>query len=334
MDVSIIIVNYRTPQLIINCLKSVYQHTTNLQFEVIVVDNDPENGGQNLVQAEFPGVRWINMEQNVGFGIANNRGMELATGKYLLLLNADTLLVDPVIETFYDRMESRPDIIAAGAMQYYADHTPIPYHSSFNAIHKTMYLVPPGALFTRLLDRLFPEPQYQDPNECDWLVGAFIFLRSNGFAQTGGFDENFFMYGEDVEWCKRLGQLGKIYYFKDCKFLHLENNNPFRRTDISWINRFGTQMQVSNLLWVRKQFGPFTFLFLMLHYLSMIPVIYIWKIVLNIRMGKKPFGELRQQGLYTKKVMVMTRYFWKILLNKRYLFKILPSENIDLQARL
>ncbi|HWV33803.1 MAG TPA: glycosyltransferase, partial [Dyadobacter sp.] len=88
MDVSIIIINYRTPQLIINCLDSVNRVTSGVIYEVIVVDNDPENGGGALVREAHPEVRWIDMEYNAGFGIANNRGMEIAKGKYLLLLNA------------------------------------------------------------------------------------------------------------------------------------------------------------------------------------------------------------------------------------------------------
>ncbi|WP_025765023.1 glycosyltransferase family 2 protein [Dyadobacter tibetensis] len=332
MDVSIIIVNYRTPQLIIDCLRSVFKYTHGLQIEIIVVDNDPIQGGKHLVLAEFPSVHWIDMDFNSGFGIANNRGMAQAKGKYLLLLNADTLLFDPVIQRCYDRMEQRPDIVAAGALQLYADRSPMPYYSSFNAIRRTLFIVPPG--ISRYIDRAFPDPKYADPDQCDWLVGAFLFVRREGYEKTKGFDEDFFMYGEDVEWCSRLSMHGKLCYFQDCQFLHLENTNPFRRTNISWINRFGTQMQLSNLLWIRKQYGLGAYLLMILHYTSMIPVIYIWKIMLNIKNSGKAFGELRTQHLYTQKIGVMLRYFWKTVLGKKFLFKILPSENIDLQGRL
>ncbi len=330
MDVSIIIVNYRTPQLIINCLTSIYHFTKNLSFEIIVADNDPQNGGKELVLAQFPETKWIELAMNPGFGIANNRAMDIAKGKYFLLLNADTLVKDNVVEKCYRGMNQRADVIACGALQYDADDLPMHFYRSFNEFRRTLFITPLGPRFANLLRRLFPDPVYDDPNQCDWLVGAYIFLRKEGYELTKGFDEDFFMYGEDVEWSSRLSKYGKLSYFEDCRFTHLENSNPFRRTNISWINRFSTQMQLSNMLWVRKQYGAFPFLILMFHYLSMIPIIYTWKIILNIKNSGKPFEALKTQKIYTKKVLVLTKYFWRILFSQKYLFKILPSENIDL----
>ncbi|WP_439555362.1 glycosyltransferase family 2 protein [Dyadobacter sp.] len=330
MDVSIIIINYRTPQLIINCLKSIYQFTSGVTFEIIIVDNDPENGGGALVRDTFPEVRWIDLPSNPGFGIANNKGMSIANGTYFLLLNADTLVTDNVIGRCFQRMNERPDIIACGALQYYPDGTPMPFYKSFNEFRKTFFIVPPAGFIERAINKLYPEPEYQDPDQYDWLVGAFIFLRREGFEKTGGFSDDFFMYGEDVEWSGRLSKLGKLCYFKDCIFIHLENNNPFRRTNISWINRFSTQMQVSNFLWVRKQYGAFQYLLLILHYLLMVPVVFGWKIAFNIKSRRHPFSELRTQRIYVRKTGVLLKYFWATLFLKKGSYKIKPSENIDL----
>ncbi|QRR02986.1 glycosyltransferase family 2 protein [Dyadobacter sandarakinus] len=330
MDVSIVIINYRTPQLIINCLNSIHQFTSGVTFEVIIVDNDPEHGGGALIRQAYPGVRMINMASNVGFGIANNAGMAVAQGRYFLLLNADTLVTDNVIGRCYERMNRQPDVIAAGALQLYPDGSPMPFYKSFNDFRKTFFILPPGRLVDKIVARLYPEPTYSDPEQHDWLVGAFIFLRREGFEKTGGFSSDFFMYGEDVEWSGRLGKLGRLCYFRDCTFLHLENENPFRRTNISWINRFSTQMQVSNFLWIRKQYGLFNYLLLITHYILMIPVIYIWKMVLNLKKGGSPFSELRTQQIYVRKTRVLLRYFWKTLLLKKGLYRIKPNENIDL----
>lgn len=330
MDVSIIIINYRTPHLIINCLHSLYTHTKDLSLEVIVVDNDPENGGGQLVREAFPGVKWIDMEYNAGFGRANNRGMEIATGKYLLLLNADTLVTDNVIGRCFDRLNQRPDVVACGALQHYEDGSPMPFYQSFNEFRRTFFILPPSRVVDKIMNKLYPEPTYDDPDQYDWLVGAFIFLRREGFEMTGGFSDDFFMYGEDVEFSGRLGKLGKLCYFQDCTFIHLENNNPFRRTNISWINRFSTQMQVSNFLWVRKQYGVLQYLILILHYLVMIPVIYGWKMALNLKQNGNPFSELRTQHIYVRKTSVLLKYFWRTLLLQKGLYKIKPSENIDL----
>ena len=330
MDVSIIIINYRTPQLIINCLNSIHQFTSGVTFEVIVVDNDPEHGGGDQIRASFPEIKWIDLPSNPGYGIANNAGMEIATGRYFLLLNADTLVTDNVIGRCYTRMNRQQDVIACGALQHYADGTPMPFYKSFNEFRRTFFILPPSALIDKAVHRFYPEPQYSDPEQHDWLVGAFLFLRREGFEKTGGFSKDFFMYGEDVEWSGRLGKLGKLCYFSDCTFIHLENNNPFRRTNISWINRFSTQMQISNFLWVRKQYGVFQYLLLIVHYILMIPVVFGWKILLNIRKSKSPFTELRTQHIYLRKTGVILKYFWKTLFLKKGPYKIKPYENIDL----
>jgi GT2 family glycosyltransferase len=330
IDVSIVIINYRTPQLIINCLTSIYKFTHGIGLEIVIVDNDPKNGGGSLIREAFPSVQYIEMEFNSGFGRANNRGMQNAAGRYFLLLNADTLVQDDVISQFVKKMDARPDIVASGAMQYDAANSPMNFYKSFSDFRKTFLILPPSQFFENLLDKLYPEPEYADPEQYDWLVGAFIFLRREAFKITGGFDEDFFMYGEDVEWSGRLGKLGKLCYFKDYKFIHLENENPFRRTRISWINRFSTQMQVSNLLWVRKQYGVFSYLALITHYIVMIPVVYGWKIMFNLKKNGQPFSELKTQYIYTRKSRVLLKYFWKTLTLKKGLYKILPSENIDL----
>lgn len=332
MDVSIIIINFRTPELILNCLKSIFTHTKGLSFEIIIVDNDPENGGGHLIRQKYPEVKWIDMEYNSGFGRANNRGMSVADGNYFLLLNADTLLTDNVIKRCFDRLNERKDIIACGALQYYEDGTPIPFYQSFNDFRKTFYILPPGSSTDKLLSGIFPEPTYADPNQYDWLVGAFIFVRREGYELTGGFSDDFFMYGEDVEWSGRLSKIGKLLIFKDCTFIHLENKNPFRRTNISWINRFSVQMQVSNLLWVRKQYGVIAYLILILHYITMIPIIYTWKMAINTRQKGNPFADLGTQNIYFKKTKVLLHYFWRTIFLKKGLYKIRPDENIDLLA--
>jgi GT2 family glycosyltransferase len=332
MDVSIIIINYRTPQLIIDCLKSIYKFTTGVSFEIIVVDNDPEHGEGQLVRAEFPEIKWLDMAYNSGFGRANNKGMQVATARYFLILNADTLVSDNVIGRCVEHMDAQKNVIACGALQHDAQDKPMNFYKSFNEFRKTLFILPAGRAVTNLLDKIYPEPVYSDPNQHDWLVGAFMLVRKEGFEQTGGLDEDFFMYAEDVEWSSRLGKLGKLCYFKDCTFTHLENENPFRRTNISWINRFSTQMQVSNMLWVRKQYGLVSYLLLLLHYVTMVPVIFIWKLLLNLR-THQPLGELRTQRIFTRKTMVLLGYFWKTALLKPNLYKIRPEENIDLLTK-
>ncbi len=329
MDVSIIIINYRTPELILDCLASLYRLTRGVTFEVVVVDNDPANGKKEMITGRYPDLKWLDMPYNAGFGRANNAGMELAEGRYFLFLNADTLVTDNVVGRCVHRMDASPDTAACGAHQRYADGTPIPFYRSFNEFRKTFFIVPPGGIWQKLLDALLPEPVYEDPEQFDWLVGAFLMVRREAVEKVGGFEPSLFMYGEDVEWSGRLGTTGKLCYFSDCSFIHLENKNPFRRTRISWINRFSTQMQVSNLVWVRKQYGLGAYLLILFHYLTMVPVVYLWRIVVNIRETGHPFSRFDAQVIFLKKVKVLCRYFFKTVDYSRHFFKIKPEENID-----
>ena len=330
MDVSIIIINYKTPQLLSNCLNSIYEHTTGVEFELIIVDNDPEHCDGSLIRQRYPEVQWIDMPFNAGFGLANNHGMSVARGKYFLLLNADTLLIDNVIGRCFQRMNQRADIMACGALQLYQDGTPMPFYQSFNDFRRSFFILPPSHSIDRVMKKLYPEPTYTDPDQYDWLVGAFVFVRREGYVRTGGFSDDFFMYGEDVEWSGRLGKLGKLCIFQDCRYIHLENKNPFRRTNISWINRFSTQMQVSNFLWIRKQYGVLAYLTLITNYILMIPVILVWRMALNIKESGNPFSKMGTQRIFLQKTQVLLKYFWRTLLLKKVPLKIHPSENIDL----
>jgi len=329
MDLSIIIVNYKTPDLVIDSLHTVYKHTTGIDFEVLVVNNYRDEAGKNRILELFPSVRWIEMNYNAGFGRANNAGMREAQGRYFLLLNADTLIVDDVIIRVMKRMEADRSIAAGAAYQYDKDLQKMPFYQSFNDFRKSFFIIPPGKLFANLLEFFLPEPRYADPEQRDWLVGAFMMVRREAFEATGGFEESFFMYGEDVEWSWRLGKIGRLCLFHDCRFVHLENQNPYRRSRISWINRFSVQMQVSNMVWLRKHYGIAYYLLMLIHYLTMIPVVYAWRFVMNLKTKDPSNVGYTTQHIFRKKVIVLLRYFWKTLNYKKYFFQIKPEENID-----
>ena len=324
-DVSIIIVNYKTPHLIIDCLHSVYKHTQGIEFEVIIIDNESGGNSEIIVREAFPEarfsqVRWFNMGYNAGFGRANNFGMKQAQGRNLLLLNSDTLLVDDLITRCSQRLDSQPSVAAVGAMQINRDgqvHTQL--FTRFAELRRFCYILP-----ERWLNRIFPDNHYADPNEVDWIIGAFLMTRQTTIAKAGGFDERFFMYGEDVEWCHRLGQQGRMLVLRDGFFIHLEYGsdagNATRKT--TFINRFKTQMQVSNLFWIRKQYGAGAYLVLMGHYLTLVPIVYAWKISVNIRQGKPLFGELTNQRAFAQQVGIFGRFFWATLFNRNRFFKV------------
>lgn len=328
-DISVILVNYKTPALTVAAMASVCEHNPDLDLEFIVVDNDSGDDSESRIRSAHPGVVWHPMGYNSGFGRANNAGMKLARGRYFLLLNADTLQTGPVLTECLRRMEREPEIVASAPVQLYPDGSPMPYYTSFADIRRTFYILPLRPFFQNLLEKLIPAPRYADPRQHDWLVGAFLLVRRGAALQTGGFDKHLFMYGEDIEWCGRLGKLGKLCYFTDLGFLHLENPSAFRRDNPSYVNRFSVQMQVSNLYWLRKQYGVGAVVSVLLNYALLVPVFFGWKLTLNLLKGKPPMAEMRNQRLFARKTRALFRYFWPIVLRQNRFFKIKPEDNVD-----
>jgi GT2 family glycosyltransferase len=321
--VSIIFVNYRTPELIVECIKTIEQYTTKVSYEIIVVDNASKANDEEYIKAHFPATRWLSMNYNAGFARANNAGMRIANGKYLLLLNSDTKLYEPVIDLCVERLESRPDAIAGGANQVYPDLSPRTFYHTFT-FRKDFWIVPPR--FRHFLDKLIVQKQYADPEQVDYIAAAFLMVKRNGFELTGGLDEEFFLYGEDTEWGYRLSKIGKLLVFKDCNIIHEEwGSKPERYEETksyTYFNRFDPQIQLSNLVWIRKQFGALHYFLLMLHYWIWIPVFFTMKFVSNILQKKSPFNELDNQKKFASMVGSFSKYFWNIILKKPTFYKL------------
>lgn len=324
-DVSIIIVNYKTPQLILNCLESVHLYTKGVTFEVIVVDNDSQDNSREAILAHYPQVRWFDMGYNAGFSRANNLGIRHALGRHILLLNSDTLLIDDLLTRLSGVLDHQPDVAAVGAMQINrAGDVHHQIFDTFGKIRRHFYIVPQSDFFRNLLYKLIPDNRYSDPNEVDWLSGACIMTRPSVIAKAGPLDESFFMYGEDVEWGYRLGKQGRLLMLRDAYVVHLEfgSSGDYQQHVPTHINRFKTQAQVSNLLWIRKQYGIGAYLFLILHYLILVPIIFIWKISVNLRNRQPLLGELDTQKLFAYQVGTYLRFLPDTILNKKGFYKI------------
>lgn len=330
MDVSIIVIHYKTLQLTTDCIRSIYAHTKGVRFEVIVVDNDSQDGADAIITQAFTEVQWLNMGYNAGFARANNKGIRAAQGRYYLLLNSDAELIDDIITRCVNRLDAMPDTAACGGIQLFSDKTPRPFFRSLAIFKRSLYVMPPGRFFEKLLEKLIPETHYADPDQVDWIPAAFLLAKREVVDKAGLLDEDFFLYGEDVEWNCRLGRVGKLKVFEDCSYVHHEwGSNPKRKDVlITIINRFYPQIQLSNLVWVRKEYGIGRYLGMMLNYYLMIPIYFGWKITLNLSKFKNPFGELAQQKDFTRKVWLFSTYFWKIIRNKPYFYKLDPKSYV------
>ena len=331
MTVSIIIVNYKSAELTVNCIATIKEFTKGVSFEVVVVDNNSQDDSEQIIKNTHPEIIWVQTGYNAGFSRGNNAGFKVAKGEYILLLNADTLLFEDTISLTVNRLEERRDIAVIAGLQVNPDMSPMYYYRNRNDFRKFLYVVPNR--FEKILDFFFPQPQFADPNQAELPCGAFMMLSRETLQKAGAMDEDFFMYAEDFEWASRLRKVGKLCYFEDIKFIHLEKPSPFRRTNISPINRFGTQMQVSNLLWIRKEYGVFAYLILIFHYTTLALFFLFWKVAVNITKFRNPFSELKSQKIMLLKTGVYLKFFWKTLFKRKGFHKIAEADNIDLRYK-
>ncbi len=329
MDISIIIVNYNSAELAVNCISSIKQFTHGVSYEVVVVDNNSEDNSEQIIKATHSDIIWVQIGYNAGFSRGNNAGLNVAKGNYLLLLNADTLLFENSISIAFNRLRENKDISVIAGLQVNPDLSPMPYFRNRNEFRKFLFVVP--NYFIRYLDKIFPEPHFDDPNQAELPCGAFMMMSRETIDKVGTMDEDFFMYAEDFEWANRLMKVGKLCYFDDIRFIHLEKPSAFRRTNITPINKFGTQMQVSNLLWIRKEYGILPYLVLIFHYVTLVLFFYVWKITVNIFNLRNPFFQLKNQKIFALKVLVFLKFFWKTLFKIKGFYKIAEADNIDLR---
>ncbi|MCR8916741.1 glycosyltransferase family 2 protein [Bacteroides sp. ET225] len=198
MDVSIIIVNYNTELLILDCIKSIYEKTQYISFEIIVVDNASSND-HSILKTDSR-IRYIQSETNLGFGKANNLGAKHAKGKYLFFLNPDTFLINNAIFILFQFIENNHDVGICGGNLYTKDLKPT--HSHFTiapGIKFELYNLFSGKTF------LFKDVSYfnysENPISVEYITGADLFIRKELFESINGFDKDFFMYFEESYLC-------------------------------------------------------------------------------------------------------------------------------------
>jgi hypothetical protein len=222
MDLSIIIVNWNTKKLLLQCLESVYQTMKRIEMEVFVVDNGSIDGSIAATKKRFPEVKFIQNEMNLGFARANNQALNLAKGRYLLLLNPDTQVKNGAIERLISFMDIHPEAGGAGAQLLNSDG------SRQNSIANFPSL-PTELLNKSLLRWLFPkafpgkERNYLEPIEVDSVIGACMIIRRDAIEQVGLLDEDYFLFLEETDWCYRIKGAGwKIYHVPQAEIYHFQ----------------------------------------------------------------------------------------------------------------
>lgn len=227
MDVSVIIVNYNTKELTKNCIDSVFAKTSGVSFEVILVDNASTDGSVELFEKDER-ILFIESGENLGFGKANNLGYQHARGKYLFLLNSDTLLLNNAIKEFYLQMEQRSKTIACmGCLLVDGNNMRIHSYGDFPTLAKELIRKPWYLLhkFWGIQVGYDDHPlQIIDDHtfEVEYVTGADLFIRKSVADEYGLFDSDFFMYYEETEMQYRYRKRGNISVINDLpKIQHL-----------------------------------------------------------------------------------------------------------------
>jgi GT2 family glycosyltransferase len=208
MNVSIIIVSYNTKALLNQCLKSVFEKTQDIAFEVIVVDNSSHDGSPQMVREEFPNVMLVENE-NKGFGYANNVGAKYAKGKYLFLLNPDTVVLNNAVKFLFDFIDSHPKVGICGGNLFDADKKPtMSYKMFLPSILWELDVFFLGRLQKLLYGKNACFNHAKHPRKVGYITGADLMIRTDLFLSLDGFDSDFFVYYEETELTFRVKKAG------------------------------------------------------------------------------------------------------------------------------
>lgn len=226
-DLSVIIVNWNVRDLLRGCLRSLYDGPQGVTFEIFVVNNDSTDGSPEMMRREFPHVHLIQNVKNLGFARANNQAMKLSQGRYLLLLNPDTLILHDAVTKMVRFMDDHSEVGALGP-KILTGEGQIDFRCArrFPSLGSELWeKTGLAARFpnNRLLGRhLMGDWDHEDCREVELLTGACLVVRREVIDQVGPLDEDFFLYGEDVDWCYRIKRAGwKIFYYPDAAIIHL-----------------------------------------------------------------------------------------------------------------
>ncbi len=254
MDVSVIIVNWNTRELLLNCLSSVFATAAGLEVEIFVVDNGSQDGSSEAVRKEFPGVTIIQNDRNRGFARANNQALAGGAGRYFLLLNSDAVLTEgalPGLVAFMDRTP-QAGITACryldidGGRQNSFDNFPTLATELFN---KTILKI--------LFPSRYPSKRrdYREPIEVESVIGACMMVRAAAVGSVGLLDEDYFFFLEETDWCFRMRRAGwKVYHLPAISVFHLQGKSKEKSPVKAWIEYYR-----SLYLFFKKNRGSFSY---------------------------------------------------------------------------
>jgi len=253
-DLSIIIVSWNARQHLLNCLRSVADAWPYRQ-EIIVVDNASTDGSPEALEKQFPNIVLIKNQENMGFARANNIGIQRSSGRYLCLVNSDVIVLENCLNTLVEFMDENPSVGLAGPRILNPDRTLQPSCRHFPSLWNNLcqavglnHVFPKSAFFSEDFMRYWA---HDEVRKVDVLSGCFWIARREAVEQVGFLDEEFFFYGEDVDWCKRFHLAGwGVVFYSEAEAIHFggasSGNAPLK---------YFLELQNANLRYWRKHYG-------------------------------------------------------------------------------
>lgn len=238
-DLSFIIVNWNTKNLLLDCIASIQETVQGFAYEIIVVDNGSTDGSPEAVRRRFgQQVTLIENPENRGFARANNQALQRVRSTYVVLLNSDTILLDGAISELVQFLEKHPEAALAGPAMVDAQGTEQNSFDNFPSLATEL-------LNKSLLRLVFPEkyagkaPGYEEPFEVDSLIGACMVVRSTALQQVGLLDEGYFFFLEETDWCLRMRRAGwTIYHVPRSRIIHLQGQSKKMRPARAWVEYY------------------------------------------------------------------------------------------------
>ncbi|MDF2505034.1 glycosyltransferase family 2 protein [Clostridium sp.] len=270
VDVSIIIVNYNTRDLLRNCIESILKNTIHINYEIIVVDNASKDDSITMLKTEFKQVKLIESKVNGGFAYANNLGIKKSKGRYVFLLNSDTIILKDVLEKMIAYMDENKDIGLLGPKLLNGDRTHQTSISAFPTFKREVYHIYKlknvlkipfvksffvrfgGKLGSKDLEQYMKNFQsIESPEKVQVLVGAALLIRKEVIDDIGMLDERYFMYYEEIDFCYQAHKAGwhRVYYPYG-EIVHLIGQSSEKIGDITFYERYR-----SMILYFRKNYG-------------------------------------------------------------------------------
>jgi N-acetylglucosaminyl-diphospho-decaprenol L-rhamnosyltransferase len=275
VDMSIVLVCWNNKQYLDPCLESLFRDELNCTFDVVVVDNGSTDGSQEMLQEKYPEVMLIQNSKNEGLSRASNQGIEATNGKYVLLLNNDTIVNAPSLDSMVTFLDENPKVGAVGCKLLNADGTTQSCYNHFSTYWEEILIA------TRVGELFRPGyPSIVDADErksVDWMSSACLLLRRSALDQVGLLDEEYFIYGDEADLQYRIKKAGwEIWYLPEAKIIHYGGRSMDR-----WPRR--KMVYRGKMLFYQKNYGAFqSFLLrIMLAILSLLKVI-VWSFVFLI----------------------------------------------------